>query len=82
MKKNMLSDEEMSGVSGGFIFNASNIIGADPANPWEVIDLNGNVLARFNNRDDALSKAKSYGDIPLNVMEIDWNQLCGLRGQK
>ena len=79
-EKNMMNDEALSNVSGGLIFNASNISGSDPARPWEVIDnKNGNVLARFANKDDAIANAKQYGGNPYNVMETDWNTVVSLR---
>ena len=76
-----LNDSELGKVSGGFIFNASNISGSDPANPWEVIDnKNGNVLARFNNEQAAKDYVtKTYGSYAYNTMEINWNDLVALR---
>ena len=78
----LVSDEELDKVAGGVIFNASNIYGADPSNPWEVLDnSNGNVIARFNNKNDAVACAKSFGSNPMNALEVDWAQVCFLRGQ-
>ena len=78
----LVSDEELDQVAGGVIFDASNIYGADPARPWEVLDnQNGNVLARFTNRKDAEDCAKQWGSNPLNTLEVDWAQVCYLRGQ-
>lgn len=75
-----INDQELENASGGLIFNATNISGADPRNPWEVIDnKNGNVIARFATRDQAVAKASSYGSNPYNAMEIDWNALQNLR---
>ncbi len=75
-----IDENELGKVSGGLIFNASNISGSDPANPWEVIDnKTGNVIARYPTRDQAVSKAQSYGGNPYNAMEIDWNSLVSLR---
>ncbi len=73
--------EELQNASGGLIFNASNISGSDPTRPWEVIDnKNGNVLARFSSRDQAVANAAQYGGNPYNAMEVDWNAVQSLRG--
>ena len=84
MKKGVaLNDEQMEMATGGMLFNASGIIGSDPNNPWEVIDnYNGNVLARFNNKDDAVRYVCSnWGNTPLNTLEINWDQLCAMRSR-
>ncbi|MBQ9361516.1 MAG: hypothetical protein IJT96_10840 [Lachnospiraceae bacterium] len=75
-----LNDDMLEGVSGGVIFNASGIIGADNNNPWEVLDdKNGNTLGRFSNRDDAVAAAGRLGQ---NHMEVNWDQVQQLRGQR
>ncbi len=75
-----LDEAMLDGVSGGVIFNASGIIGADSNNPWEVLDdTNGNTLGRFPNRDDAVAAA---GKLGKNHMEVNWDQVQQLRGQK
>ncbi|MBO5622332.1 MAG: hypothetical protein J5959_11970 [Butyrivibrio sp.] len=82
MEKNInkLNDDELDGVAGGVIFNASGIIGADKDNPWEVLDdRNGNTLGRFKSRDEALAAAGRLGQ---NHMEVNWDQVLQLRGQK
>ncbi len=79
MKKE-INIEELRNTTGGLIFNATYIIGSDPANPWEVIDnYNGNVLARFPTREQAVANAAQYGQNPYNTMEIDWNTVQNLR---
>ena len=81
-KDKKLVDEQLEEVTGGVIFNSSGIIGADPNNPWEVLDnRNGNVLCRFNNKADAERQAKSYGGGAMDSLEVDWNQVLKLRGQ-
>ena len=71
---------ELGDVAGGLIFNASNISGSDPTRPWEVIDnRNGNVLARFASKDEAIANAKQYGGNPYNAMEVDWSAVTALR---
>lgn len=73
-------DEKLNDVSGGLIFNASNIAGSDPLRPWEVIDnFNGNVLGRFCSEADARAFAASYGPDPYNTMETDWASVLNLR---
>ena len=80
MKKEMLNEEELRKVNGALIFNATYIIGSDPARPWEVIDnYNGNVLARFATQAEAVANAAQYGPNPYNTMEVDWNTVQNLR---
>ena len=78
---NKMNDSDLGNVSGGLIFDARNIIGADPANPWEVIDnKNGNVLGRFNSEQAAKDYVtRTFGNNPYNTMSIDWNSLVALR---
>ena len=77
---NAINDADLGNVSGGLIFNASNISGSDPTHPWEVIDnKNGNVLARCATRDQAVAAAQQYGGNPYNAMEVDWNAVVSLR---
>ena len=78
--KNMLTDDELNNVAGGVIFNASGISGADHNNPWEVLDdKTGDVRGRFANRDDAVAYAGRMGQ---NHMEVNWDQVQQLRGQR
>ena len=75
-----LDDEAMDNVSGGVIFNAAGIDGADRQNPWELLDdTNGATLGRFPTRDDAVAAAGAKGK---NHMEINWQQVLELRGQR
>lgn len=77
---NAINDADLGNVSGGLIFNATNISGSDPSRPWEVIDnKNGNVIDRFARREDAVARAQQFGGNPYNAMEVDWNQVVSLR---
>ena len=77
---NKLTDDAMEQVNGGVIFNATNIIGADRNHPWEVLDdKNGNKIAAYATRDEALWAAGVYGQ---NAVELNWDQVLQLRGQK
>ena len=79
-KKNdkSLSEEELTGVGGGLIFNASRISGADPNNPFEVLDdRTGDVLARAATYDLAFQYACSMGK-SVEYTE-DWNRIVNLR---
>ena len=78
MENKTLSDDMLEGVNGGSLFYAdpSCIIGADPRNPWEVIDGNGDKVAAFNNRDDAVAEC---GRRNLDHVELTWDQLCQRR---
>jgi hypothetical protein len=75
-----LSEDAMEQVKGGVIFNAVNIIGADPNRPWEVLDdKNGNKIAAYATREEALWVAGACGE---NAVELNWDQVLQLRGQK
>ncbi|MBR1524746.1 MAG: hypothetical protein IJ641_09885 [Lachnospiraceae bacterium] len=75
-----LDEDDLENVSGGVIFNATGIIGADSNNPWELLDdTNGSTLGRFPTRDDAIAAAGAKGK---NHMEINWDQVQQLRGQR
>ena len=78
---NKINDSDLDNISGGLIFNASNISGSDPARPWEVLDnKNGNVLQRFTTQADAENWVKStYGNSALNTASVDWNYVQALR---
>ena len=77
-----LTDEEIRNISGGLILNATGISGADPYNPWELIDnYNGNVLARFSSKEDAIKYSHDkygYGNA-MDTWEVSWDQVCNLR---
>ncbi len=78
---NQINDDELEGVSGGIIFNASRISGSDPNNPFEVLDdNNGQVLARASTYDQARRYAESMGK-SVEYTE-DWDRILRLRGQK
>ena len=83
-EKYILSESELENVAGGLIFDASNIFGADPTHPWEVLDNhNGNVLGRFTNITDAQNFVRAnWGDDPENTLPVTWQQVCYLRGQE
>ena len=78
-----INESELEKASGGLIFNASGISGADPNAPWEVINnQNGNVIARFNSKQAAIDFINAnYGpnNNPYDSMEIQWNSLQDLR---
>ena len=81
-KLQKISDDDLNNVSGGCVFNASNIAGSDPRNPWEVIDNhNGNTIGRFPTKQQVIDEARKYGSDPMNTMEINWGQVRQLRGQ-
>ena len=80
-KVNGIDDDALEGVSGGEIFNASNIAGADPNNPFEVLDdSNGQVLARANSYEQARRYAEHMGQ-SIEYTD-DWNRVQKLRGGK
>ncbi|MCR5405982.1 MAG: hypothetical protein K6E88_04285 [Lachnospiraceae bacterium] len=78
LDKNKIANEELDNVSGGLIFNAKNIIGSDPNNPFEVLDdRTGDVLARANTYDLAVQYAVNMGK-SYEYTE-DWNRVQWLR---
>lgn len=65
-----LNDNELSGVNGGFLFENDN--GA-----WEVIsDTNGDVLAVFDDYDDADEFAFDHG---ISQVPVGWWKVNELR---
>ena len=80
-KVNGIDDDALEGVSGGEIFNDSNNAGADPNNPFEVLDdSNGQVLARASSYEQARRYAEQMGK-SIDYTE-DWNSVQKLRGGK
>ena len=80
-KVNGIDDDALEGVSGGLIFDSSNIAGADPNNPFEVLDdSNGQVLARANSYEQARRYAEHMGQ-SIDFTK-DWNSVQNLRGGK
>ena len=85
--KNMkINDEETGNVSGGAVFDATNIPGSDFSLPYEVINetdrvfgnfKKGDVVARFDNPNDAVEYARHLG---LSDGFIDLNEVDRLRG--
>lgn len=81
-----INDDDLGNVSGGVIFNSKGIDGADRDKPWEVLDdhtgnniyFNG-VKQVFATREEALKAAKEIG---ANAMEVTWDQVLQMRGQK
>ena len=78
---NRLSDDELNKVNGGYVFDATNIPGADPNRPWQIIDIKGNVISTggFENKQQAQLVAAG---MLQSVEEIDYDQLLQLRGLK
>lgn len=66
----MLSDEELEGVSGGYVFEFDC--------RWEVIDdITGNVLATCALQEDAEELADAHG---VSSVEVSWDKVARLRG--
>ena len=74
--KARINDDALDEVSGGAIFCSKGIMGADPNNPWEVLDDKGNVVGRFNNRNDAINCAR---DKNLGTWEANWDMVQSMR---
>ena len=76
---NKLDDENISKVSGGYIFDTAALGGFDPAMRWEVIDENGDVIGTTVSKMGAetLAKYNNQSDV-----EITWEELQKLRASK
>ena len=85
MKKfEIVDEEELENASGGIIFNASRIDGADKNLPFEILnDKNGNVIARASSYDEARRKLEDKGSplygLASSEYTEDWNRVCDLR---
>ena len=80
-----INEDDLGNVSGGRIFNAAGIIGADKDNPWEVIDdVTGNNIYEngqkvcFDNKQAAEDYARKHN---MNWSEIYWDELCDIRSK-
>ena len=73
-----LSNKQLESITGGVIFDASNIVGSDYYHPWEVLDEKGNVVKRCTTREEAIFEA---GKSNKSYMEITWEQVMQLRRQ-
>ena len=81
MKK--LDDSNLEAVSGGVVFNATGISGADASRPWEVLNdhtgdniyINGQKQT-FATKGEAMDMARRLGQ---NAMEVNWGQVCDMR---
>lgn len=77
--KDMINENKLEEISGGVIFDATDIIGSDENNPWEVLDdKDGHVVARFPDRYQAYM---AVGGLNENHVEVTWDQVLQLRGQ-
>lgn len=58
-----LDDERVEGIAGGYLFNANHYAMGNWrwSNPYEVIDDDGEVVARFEWSSDAEAYAKEHG---------------------
>ncbi len=73
MVKNL---KDLSQVSGGSVFDAPQDIAGDKEYHYEVIDMKGNVLAKFNN----MSNAKKYANTNnLNDQSVSWEEVLSRR---
>ena len=70
-----IDEEKLDGIAGGYIFDSTELSSrAWPA--WEVLDADGNVVARECIREDAEKTAKKLG---LSTQKLNWNQVQKLR---
>jgi hypothetical protein len=79
IQKGKIDVDKLDSLSGGVLFNANGISGADPNNLWEVLDdKDGHVVARFPS--EAAARA-ALGALNENHVELNWDQVLALRGQ-
>lgn len=71
-----LDDELIDGIAGGYIFNSDELNVFPASKPWEVIDGNGEVIARFESVNAAIDFAKQHGQSPQRLY---WHELKKLR---
>ena len=64
-----LSDDQLDVISGGYIYH-------NKQGMWEAIDLTGEVIGTFNDKEDAIELANVSKSLPY---EINIHQLGGLR---
>ncbi|MCR5625702.1 MAG: hypothetical protein K6F99_00135 [Lachnospiraceae bacterium] len=76
MKNNKLDLNDLENVSGGAIFNASNISGADKNNPIELINAKGDTMKRFSDMNEAIKYAKDNG---YSTQQLTWDEVCSRR---
>ena len=70
-----LLDNDLKNITGGYIFNANGIIGADKDKPWELLNEKGDVIERYSNKDEAIYNAGKKNE---KYMEINWEQVLQL----
>ena len=71
-----LDDEQTVGVAGGYIFCSDEINVFPATKPWEVIDNQGEVVARFADNREANDYAKQHG---YSTTWLRWHELKKLR---
>ena len=58
-----LDEDQLDGVSGGLVFYAGDIEGADKDNPWELLDdTDGRTLGRYPEKDDMCAQPSHPAD--------------------
>ena len=71
-----LSDGQVEGIAGGYIFNSKVLTeGYDP-NPWEILDEKGDVVDRWDTKEMAERIASGRG---FSTEELTWEQVIKLR---
>ncbi len=87
--RNKLTDDELSGVAGGRILDATgtpDLYYSNPYNNWEVIDNNtGAVIKSFHTKGEAIDWTRNTygGSNPDDIRDISYNEVVKLRtGQR
>ena len=71
-----LTNEQLEGVSGGYIFDAEVLTSGNASDPWEILDNNGDVVDSWDTKEMAEWVAKTNG---LSTVELTWEQVQKLR---
>ena len=71
-----LDDAQTEKVAGGYLFNASVLAEDHDPEPWQILDDQGDVVARWANREWAVIMAGLDG---YSAEELTWEQVQRLR---
>ncbi|MCR5774610.1 MAG: hypothetical protein K6G42_05950 [Lachnospiraceae bacterium] len=87
-ENNKINEDRLDEVSGGIIFDASGIDGADKNNPWEVLDdTTGERVAGYPS--ESAARQAAMDGIPMadgskrryNLLKVNWDQVLSLRNR-
>lgn len=75
-----INELDLENVDGGMIVYAQGLPEFDPTCPWEVVENNNcRLLGKFQQKDEAIRYAKSFGPESYNAQETDVDTVLRLR---